>query len=73
LILAGTGYAGGDLYRDVPAIDDRGLITANANAPVEFAAAIFVRLGVFAPHVLESWLKLYRDQDPAGFYELMAS
>jgi putative intracellular protease/amidase len=71
--LASTGYAGGDLYRNAPAIDDRGLITANANAPIEFAAAIFARLGVFEPHVLESWLKLYRDQDAAGFFELMAS
>src|SRR5688500_8181362 len=71
--LAGTGYAGGHLYRDVPAVDDRGLITANATAPVEFAAAIFARLEVFEPNVLESWLKLYRDRDPAGFFELMAS
>ena len=71
--LASTGYAGGDLYRNAPAIDDRGLITANANAPIEFAAAIFTRLGVFEPHVLESWLKLYHDQDAAGFFELMAS
>ena len=71
--LAGTGYAGGDLYRDAPAVDDRGLITANATAPVEFAAAIFARLEVFEPNVLASWLKLYRDRDPAGFFELMAS
>ena len=71
--LAGTGYAGGDLYRDAPAVDDRGLITANATAPVEFAAAIFARLEVFEPNILASWLKLYRDRDPAGFFELMAS
>ena len=71
--LAGTGYAGGDLYRDAPAVDDRGLITANATAPVEFAAAIFARLEVFEPNVLASWLKLYRDRDPAGFFELMAA
>jgi putative intracellular protease/amidase len=71
--LAGTGYAGGHLYRDEPAVDDRGLITGRANAPVEFARAIFARLGVFEPSVLESWFKLYRNQDPAGFFELMAS
>ena len=71
--LAGTGYAGGHLYRDVPAVDDGGLITGSANAPVEFAAAIFARLEVFEPNVLESWLKLYGNQDPAGFFELMAS
>jgi hypothetical protein len=68
-----TGYAGGELYRDVPAVDDRGLITVPANAPVEFARAIFERLQVFEPNVLQSWFKLYRNQDPAGFFELMAS
>ena len=71
--LASTGYAGADLYRHMPAVHDRGLITANANAPVEFAGAIFARLEIFEPTVLTSWLKLYRDQDPAGFFELMAS
>lgn len=70
--LAGTGYAGGNLYRDVPAVDDRGLITGSATAPVDFARAILARLDVFESTVLESWFKLYRHQDPAGFYELMA-
>jgi putative intracellular protease/amidase len=71
--LSGTGYAGGDLYRDVPAVEDRDLITGRATAPIEFARAIFARLEVFEPNVLESWFKLYRNQDPAGFFELMAS
>jgi putative intracellular protease/amidase len=71
--LAGTGYAGGHLYRDEPVVDDNGLINPSANAPVEFARAIFARLEVFTPSALESWFKLYRHQDPAGFYELMAS
>lgn len=66
------GYAGGDLYRDEPAVTDRNLITASATAPVEFARAILERLEVFEPHVLESWFKLYGRRDPAGFYELMA-
>jgi putative intracellular protease/amidase len=70
--LAGTGYAGAHLYREAPAVDDGDLITGSAVAPVEFAAAIFARLEVFEPAVLASWLKLYRDRDPAGFYELMA-
>ncbi|MFC9790895.1 DJ-1/PfpI family protein [Rhodococcus sp. NPDC127528] len=71
--LAGTGYAGGERYRDEPAVDDRGLITASGTAPVEFARAILARLEVFEPSVLESWFKLYRNQDPAGFYELTTS
>ncbi|EME64438.1 MULTISPECIES: type 1 glutamine amidotransferase family protein [Rhodococcus] len=70
--LAGLGYAGGDLYRDEPAVTDRNLITASATAPVEFARAILERLEVFEPHVLESWFKLYGRRDPAGFHELMA-
>jgi putative intracellular protease/amidase len=71
--LAGTGYAGGERYRDQPAVDDRGLITASVVAPVEFARAILARLDVYEPSVLESWFKLYRHQDPAGFYELTTS
>jgi len=71
--LAGTGYAGGHLYRREPAVTDRNLITAAAYAPVEFARAILARLEVFEPRVLESWFKLYGQQDPAGFFELMSA
>jgi putative intracellular protease/amidase len=71
--LAATGHAGGHLYRDEPAVTDRDLITGRANAPVEFARAILARLGVFEPWVLQSWFKLYGNQDPAGFFELMSA
>lgn len=71
--LASTGYGGASLYRDEPAVHDRNLITGSAVAPVEFARAIFERLEVFEPSVLESWYKLYGRRDPAGFYELMAA
>lgn len=70
--LDGLGYAGGHLYRDEPAVADRNLITAAANAPVHFAREILERLDVFEPHVLASWFTLYGDRDPRGFYELMA-
>jgi putative intracellular protease/amidase len=70
--LRSVGYAGAHLYRDEPAVTDRDLITASANAPVEFAGAILERLEVFEPNVLSSWFKLYGQRDPAGFYELMA-
>jgi putative intracellular protease/amidase len=66
-------YKGGELYRDEPAVNDRGLITASANAPVDFAKAILAQLEVFEPQVLESWYKLYGRRDPAGFYELMSA
>jgi putative intracellular protease/amidase len=71
--LDSLGYKGGQLYREEPAVTDRDLITAGANAPVEFARAIFARLEVYKPPVLDSWYKLYGDQDPAGFYELMSA
>lgn len=71
--LAGVGYAGGHLYRDEPAVTDRGLITGKAQAPIDFARAIMADLEVFGPAVLDSWYKLYGRQDPAGFYELMSA
>jgi putative intracellular protease/amidase len=70
--LQSLGYAGAHHYRDEPAVYDYNLITASANAPVDFARAILERLGVFEPNVLASWFKLYGQRDPAGFYELMA-
>ncbi|WP_405059004.1 DJ-1/PfpI family protein [Kribbella sp. NBC_01505] len=70
--LDGLGYQGGHLYKEEPAVTDRGLITAGAQAPVEFARAIFAELELYKAPVLDSWYKLYGDQDPAGFYELMS-
>jgi len=71
--LAGIGYGGGDRYVDAPAVTDENVITASANAPAEFAREVLARLEVYTPSVLDSWYKLYGEQDPAGFFELMAS
>lgn len=71
--LAGTGYGGGERYVDEPAVTDGNVITASANAPAEFAREVLARLEVYTPSVLNSWYKLYGEQDPAGFFELMAS
>lgn len=71
--LDSLGYKGGELYKEEHVVNDRGLITAGANAPVEFARAIFAQLDVYKPAVLDSWYKLYGNQDPAGFYELMSA
>jgi putative intracellular protease/amidase len=73
VFLASTGYAGADRYRDEPAVTDDNVVTASATAPVEFAREIFRLLDVYDPSVLESWYKLYGQNDPAGFYELAAS
>jgi putative intracellular protease/amidase len=72
-VLAATGYVGGDLYRNGPAVTDRQLITANATAPVEFAREVFALLDLYEPDVLAAWYKLYGLKDPAGYFELMAS
>ncbi len=71
--LASTGYAGTEHYVDELVVTDGDLITANPVAPVEFARAIFARLGLYEPGVLSSWYKLYGDQDAEGFFELMAA
>jgi putative intracellular protease/amidase len=72
-LLAASGYAGAEHYVDELLVSDGDLITASPVAPVEFAEAIFARLGMYAPDRLASWHKLYADQDPEGFHELMAS
>ena len=71
--LASSGYAGTDHYVDELVVTDGDLITANPVAPVEFARAVFARLGLYEPGVLASWYKLYGDQDAQGFFELMAA
>jgi putative intracellular protease/amidase len=70
---AAPGYAGGEHYVNAPAVRDGDLITASAMAPVDFARAIFMRLELYAPPVLDAWYALYRHGDPAGFYALMAA
>lgn len=57
--LAPSGYAGASRYIDAPAVDDDGLITAAATAPVDFAAAVFRRLEVFPTEVVDAWHGLY--------------
>lgn len=68
--LASSGYGGAPLYRDELATTDRGVVTASAIAPVEFAREILALLDVYEPRVLASWYKLYGQHDPAGYYEL---
>jgi transcriptional regulator GlxA family with amidase domain len=57
--LAPSGYAGADLYRDERVVEDGGLITAPASAPVDFSAAIFRRLQLFPPTIIDAWYGLY--------------
>ncbi|WP_218026871.1 type 1 glutamine amidotransferase family protein [Nocardia inohanensis] len=68
--LAYSGYSGAANFVPQPAVTDGELITGSGIAPVDFAAAIFAKLGIYEPHVLEAWIKMYKHNDPAGFYAL---
>ena len=57
--LAASGYAGADRYVEARVVDDDGLITAPATAPVDLAAAVFRRLGLFPAPVVDAWHGLY--------------
>ena len=57
--LAASGYAGSDHYREERVVDDGGLITAPASAPVDFSAAVFRRLDLFPPEIIDAWYGLY--------------
>lgn len=70
--IASSGYNGRRYYRNVPAICDRGIITASGTAPVEFAYEIAKRLYLYSPSTLESWYALYKHGDASQFYELAA-
>lgn len=72
-LAAVPGYAGGEHYVDAPAHRDGDLITAGGVAPIDFARAIFERLELYGPEVLDAWYALYRHGDAAGFYALQAS
>jgi putative intracellular protease/amidase len=68
--LAMSGYAGGARYRDEPVVEDRDVITAPATRPVDFAAAVFRRLEVFPPAVVDAWYGLYTTGERRYFDQL---
>lgn len=70
LLHSGGAYQGAAHYRDEPAVTDRGLVTAGATHPVEFARAALEQLDVFSPEVLDAWYRLFGQQDPTGFAAL---
>ncbi|MFP5282850.1 MAG: DJ-1/PfpI family protein [Actinomycetes bacterium] len=69
--LAPSGYAGADRYVEERVVDDGGLITAPATAPVDFAAAVFRRLELFPPAIIEAWHGLYTTGEKR-YYDLLA-
>jgi putative intracellular protease/amidase len=69
--IAATGYRGGALYQDEPAVTDGELITAASMAPLEFAYHIYKRLDLYAPDVLDAWYGLFSTRKPEYFAELL--
>ena len=53
-------YSDGVNYVDAPAVRDRGLITANGMAAVEFARELFEELEVLSPADRTLWARLFR-------------
>lgn len=58
-LASAPGYAGHALYREARTVVDRGVVTAPATAPVDFARAVFEALELFPPHIIEAWYGLY--------------
>ena len=69
--IAATGYRGGALYQDEPAVTDGDLITAASMAPLEFAYHISRRLDLYEPEMLDAWFGLFSTRKPEYFHELM--
>ena len=69
--LAASGYRGGALYDEAPAVTDGDLITAPGNAAIDFARHIFQRLGLYTPAVLDAWYGLHKTGRPEYFATLM--
>ncbi len=71
--LAASGYAGGALYEDERAVvdDDRVLVTAGPDSPVQFAVATLGLLGVMSQPTLEAYEGLFDRGDASCFPALL--
>ena len=68
--LAATGYRGGLLYRDEPAVTDQNVITASAMKSLDFAYHLCRLLDLYEPRVLDAWYGLFKTGDPKYYAEL---
>lgn len=69
--LAASKYAGGGLYVDQGSVTDRGVITAGAVFPTDFAKEIARQLALYSAPVEAAWYGLIKTGDRKYFYELM--
>jgi putative intracellular protease/amidase len=68
-----SGYAGAGHYREERVVEDGNLITAPATAPVDFSAAIFRRLELFPPTIIDAWYGLYTTGERRYFDALVGA
>jgi len=66
-----TGYAGGPLYTDAPAVTDRGITTASGIHAVPFTAEIMRITGLYPVDVANAWEQLFRTGEAQHFHRLM--
>ena len=69
--LAVSGYRGGSLYRHLPAITDKNVITAAGISPVDFAYEIFKMLNLYSSAAREAWYALFKHGDASKYYDLV--
>lgn len=53
-------YRGNQWYEPVPAVRDRGVITASGLSPVDFAHEIFAELEIFSPTDAAVWFDMFK-------------
>lgn len=64
-------YIGESLYENVPAINDRNLITASGQSAVAFTYEILKALRLMRPDTLEAWMNLNLTNDGKYFFAMM--
>lgn len=68
--LAASGYGGAHRYVEARVVEDGWVITAPGTMPIDFTAAIFRRLELFPPEMIEAWYGLYTTGERRYFDQL---
>ena len=68
--LAATGYSGGELYREQPVVNDKGVITAGGVHPIQFSAEVMRETGLMPQAMVDPWEQLHLTGDPQHFVAL---
>ncbi len=71
--LEASGYRGGANYRQLPAVTDGNVITANSTGAVEFAREVFRVVGLYPSAVLDAWYGLHKTGDAKHFAQLLSA